>query len=169
MSKTAFVEALEDANPTIKCKRPAAEDSAGTRPYVFHGIKLHGTKPASGGSSNRGSTNHGPTLKQSTGSTIALGDGQYLYVRWTDVMPNLSFVQQTWWAIDDSGRTQFDCSTPDCMDPSCTGQDGCSGYSGPATSSGSTHPPTPLPTSPVVSARSDRFVSRRGTVATIRR
>src|SRR2546427_5351649 len=83
-----------------------------------------GTKPASGGSSNRGSTNHGPTLKQSTGSTIALGDGQYLYVRWTDVMPNLSFVQQTWWAIDDSGRTQFDCSTPDCMDPSCTGQDG---------------------------------------------
>jgi hypothetical protein len=48
MSKTAFVEALEDANPTIKCKRPAAEDRAGTRPYVFHGIKQRGTKPASG-------------------------------------------------------------------------------------------------------------------------
>ena len=123
-------------------------------------LRIDGKKVTNAGEINVGAFPEGGAFS---------ADGQYLYVRWTDVMPNLSFVQQTWWAIDDSGRTQFDCSTPDCMDPSCTGQDGCSGYSGPATSSGSTHPPTPLPTSPAVSARSDRFVSRRSTVATIRR
>ena len=62
---------------------------------------------------------------------LALGDGQYLYVRFHQVMPGFDFTQQSWWATDGSGRTQFDCSTEGCMDPNCQGQDGCSGYGGP--------------------------------------
>jgi putative DNA primase/helicase len=40
MSKSAFVSAMEDANPDIKCRRPAGED--GARPFVFFGVKLRG-------------------------------------------------------------------------------------------------------------------------------
>jgi putative DNA primase/helicase len=42
MSKSAFVTALEDADPTIKCRRPSAEDGSARRPYVFFGIKRCG-------------------------------------------------------------------------------------------------------------------------------
>jgi putative DNA primase/helicase len=42
MSKSAFVTALEDADPSIKCRRPSAEDGSYQRPYVFFGIKLRG-------------------------------------------------------------------------------------------------------------------------------
>jgi putative DNA primase/helicase len=42
MSKSAFVTALEDADPTIKCRRPSAEDGSEKRRYVFFGIKRCG-------------------------------------------------------------------------------------------------------------------------------
>jgi len=43
MSKSAFVSGMEDANPDIKCRRPAGED--GGRPFVFFGVKLRGAPP----------------------------------------------------------------------------------------------------------------------------
>ena len=42
MSKTAFVSAMEDANPDIKCKRLVEDD--GSRPFVFFGVKLRAAK-----------------------------------------------------------------------------------------------------------------------------
>jgi putative DNA primase/helicase len=40
MSKSAFVSAMEDANPDIKCRRPSGE--GGERLFVFFGVKLRG-------------------------------------------------------------------------------------------------------------------------------
>jgi putative DNA primase/helicase len=39
-SKTAFVDALEDADPSIKCKRPRVE-TGGERPFILYGIRKH--------------------------------------------------------------------------------------------------------------------------------
>src|SRR5436305_1714878 len=50
------------------------------------------------------------TSGRGTAGRLALGDGQYLYVRWTTTMPGWSYTQQSWWATDDSGRTTFECS-----------------------------------------------------------
>jgi putative DNA primase/helicase len=44
MSKTAFVSALEDADPSIKCKRPRteADEDDEKRPFILYGIKRRG-------------------------------------------------------------------------------------------------------------------------------
>jgi putative DNA primase/helicase len=47
-SKSAFSTALEDADPSIKCKRPASEDG-GKRPFVLYGIRRRRVTGAKGG------------------------------------------------------------------------------------------------------------------------
>jgi hypothetical protein len=62
----------------------------------------------------------------------ALGDGQYLYVRWTMVDPTVGSVTQSWWGTDGSGRTQFDCTVAGCDQPKCNESGSfCDSYSGP--------------------------------------
>ena len=77
---------------------------------------------------------HQAPLGGSSGSTgpgrLALGEGQYLYTRFRQVMPGWGFEQQSWWATDGSGRTKFDCSTPHCTDPNCQTGQACDGYGG---------------------------------------
>jgi putative DNA primase/helicase len=48
MSKSAFSTALEDADPSIKCKRPAGEGD-GKRPFVLYGIRRRSAVGAKGG------------------------------------------------------------------------------------------------------------------------
>ena len=45
MTKTSFVAALEDADPSIKCMRPRAGEGE-KRAYRFFGIRLRETRDA---------------------------------------------------------------------------------------------------------------------------
>jgi hypothetical protein len=44
MAKSAFTTALEDADPSIKCKRPRteADEADEKRPFILFGVKLRG-------------------------------------------------------------------------------------------------------------------------------
>jgi hypothetical protein len=44
MAKSAFTTALEDADPSIKCKRPRTEADGDDekRPFILYGIKRRG-------------------------------------------------------------------------------------------------------------------------------
>lgn len=49
-----------------------------------------------------------------TSDAPALADGEYLYVRWTNVDPGVGFVVQTWWANDGSGKLLAACTDRNC-------------------------------------------------------
>jgi len=92
-----------------------------TRNPAGHGPSTGGAVVGSGGTAEH---------HAKSGHTLALADGQYLYVRWTTTMTGWNYTQQSWWATDGSGRTAFDCSVDPCQDPAC-GPNFCDGYSGP--------------------------------------
>jgi hypothetical protein len=65
---------------------------------------------------NKAGREHGTARPGAFGTSQApaLGDGQYLYVRWTNVNPGSGFVMETWWANDGSGRVAASCTDPGC-------------------------------------------------------
>jgi hypothetical protein len=67
---------------------------------------FHGSgNPAAGGNASH-------VKQDQRADHLALADGQYLYVRWTN--NEVGFVQQTWWGTDGSGKVTDDCTVPDC-------------------------------------------------------
>jgi hypothetical protein len=67
---------------------------------------------------NKAGREHGTARPGAFGTSTApaLGDGQYLYIRWTNVHPGSGFVMQTWWASDGSGKVAASCTDPTCAD-----------------------------------------------------
>lgn len=67
---------------------------------------------------NKAGREHGTVRPAAFGTSTApaLADGQYLYIRWTNVNPGSGFAMQTWWASDGSGKVAASCTDPTCQD-----------------------------------------------------
>ena len=75
-----------------------------------HGVRNPGS--SSTGTHGKGNA-HGSTGSKLAGR-LALGDGQFFYMKSTIVTPDGNIVKETWWASDASGRAAFDCTIPNC-------------------------------------------------------
>jgi hypothetical protein len=73
-----------------------------------HGVR----KPSSGSTGAHGKG--AAQVSSKLAAHLAMGDGQFFYLKSTIVTPDGNIVNETWWASDGSGRVAFDCTIPNC-------------------------------------------------------
>jgi hypothetical protein len=67
-------------------------------------------KPANGKTGPHGTK----SVSSKLAGRLAMGDGQFFYMKSTTVTTGGNIVKETWWASDGSGRVAFDCTIPNC-------------------------------------------------------